>query len=284
MSWYEFKPYVPVGERKAQALLKIRKLTQKGKKLSPVILDGRAIAKTFWGKAWCDNLESYSDYANRLPRGRSYVRNGLVIDLQIGKGKIEAQVMGSDHYHGHIHIEPLSGQVWEKIKRECSGKIDSIVELLRGEFSQSVMAVITRHGEGLFPKPGEIKLDCSCPDWAGLCKHLAAVLYGVGARLDAQPELLFLLRGVDHTELITLAASTGVTVAMGSGTLDANLSEVFGIEIAEAAPAAVEPVPPAKSKPKPKPKKSPVAAKKSVRVAKKKIQAKKVKRVKKRRA
>ena len=261
MSWYSFRPYVSAGERKAKALLKIKKLTQAGKKLSPVTLEGRAIAKTFWGKAWCDNLESYSDYENRLPRGRTYVRNGSVIDLQIGKGKIEAQIMGSDHYHGHIHIAPLSAKAWGKIKTECSGKIDSVIELLRGELSESVMEVITRRDVGLFPKPSEIKLDCSCPDWADLCKHLAAVLYGVGARLDKQPELLFLLRGVDHTELITLAASTTIAGTKGDSTLDANLSEVFGIEIAETAPTAVAPV----RSPKPKSKKSPPRPKKSAR-------------------
>ncbi len=280
MSWYNFPPYVSVGERKAKALLKIKKLSQAGKKLSPITLEGRTIAKTFWGKAWCDNLESYSDYVNRLPRGRTYVRNGSVIDLQVGRGKIEAQIMGSDHYHGHIHIAPLSAEAWETIKTECSGKIDSVIELLRGELSQSVMEVITRRDGGLFPKPSEIKLDCSCPDWADLCKHLAAVLYGVGARLDRQPELLFLLRGVDHTELITLAASTAIGQIKGDSTLEANLSEIFGIEIAEAVSSAVEPVQPTK----PKSKKSAPRPKKSARSPKKQSPAKKPTPVKKRRS
>lgn len=281
MGWYSFTPYVSAGERKAKALLKIKKLTQAGKKLSPVTLEGRAIAKTFWGKAWCDNIESYGDYENRLPRGRTYVRNGSVIDLQISRGKIEAQIMGSDHYHGHIHIAPLSAKAWEKIKSECSGKIDSVIELLRGELSQSVMEVITRRDGGLFPKPSEIKLNCSCPDWAELCKHLAAVLYGVGARLDARPDLLFLLRGVDHMELIAEASSIVAAGTQGDSTFDANLSEIFGIEIAKAAPSTAVPVRP----PKPKTKKSTLRPKKSARGPQKKTSpAKKSKPARKRQA
>jgi uncharacterized Zn finger protein len=186
---------------------------------------------------------------------------------RISRGKIDAQIMGSDHYHGHIHIAPLPAPAWKKIKAECSGKIDSVIELLRGELSQSVMEVITRRDGGLFPKPSEIKLDCSCPDWAELCKHLAAVLYGVGARLDTRPELLFLLRGVDHTELITEATSTVIAGTQGDSTLEANLAEVFGIEIAEAAPLAIVPG----RSPKPKAKKAPPARKKSARAPQKKI-------------
>lgn len=269
MSWYQYPPYVSVAERKAKAMKKIAKLNKAGKKLSPVTIEGRTIAKTFWGKAWCDNLESYSDYENRLPRGRSYVRNGAVLDLQISKGEIKAQIMGSDHYHGHIKIAPLSPDAWQEIKTECSGKIESVIELLRGELSKSVMEVITRRDGGLFPKPAEIKLDCSCPDWAELCKHLAAVLYGVGARLDSQPELLFLLRGVDHTELIAQAASTAIADGKGDATLDSSLSEVFGIEIAEETPSATVPTP-ARKTPAPKIKSSkPAPAKKKKESVKK---------------
>ncbi len=192
--------------------------------------------------------------------------------------------MGSEHYHGHIHIEPLPGKAWNEIKEECSGKIDSLVELLQGKFSKSVMEIISHRTSGLFPKPTEIKLDCSCPDYAGLCKHLSAVLYGVGARLDTQPELLFLLRGVDHTELISAVSATAVTGTASDSGLEANLSEIFGIEIAEAAPAEMKIAPSLKVKAVlPVRKKAPIVAKKKASVkkdkpVKKKAAAKKVRR------
>lgn len=247
MSWdWSYRPYVSVAERRAKAAKHAQKLAKKGTKLSPIAIEGRTIARTFWGQAWCRHLESYSDYANRLPRGRTYVRNGSVIDLQITPGKIVAQVMGSTLYHGTIKIAPLKAERWKAIKADCAGKIDSLVGLLQGRLSDAVMRVITDREKGLFPQPSEIKLECSCPDWADLCKHLAAVLYGVGARLDAQPELLFVLRGVDHLELIGAAADLPA-LAPAAGGIDAldatQLSDVFGIEIApvKIAPASASP-------------------------------------------
>lgn len=235
MFWNSYRPYVSVAQRRAKAAKHAQKLGMKGQALTPVRLEGRTIARTFWGKAWCGHLESFSDYANRLPRGRTYVRNGSVIDLQIAPGKISAMIMGSTLYRGTIAIAPLKPARWKAIKVECAGKIDSLVGLLQGRLSDAVMRVITDRETGLFPQPSEIKLDCSCPDWAELCKHLAAVLYGVGARLDTQPELLFVLRGVDHLELISAAADgpalvAGATTATG-GMDAAEMADVFGIEI-----------------------------------------------------
>src|SRR6202048_743999 len=93
-----WRPYVSVAERRRQAQREMAKLTKKGQTVSPVVIEGRTIVKTFWGKAWCENLERYSDFANRLPRGRTYVRNGSVIDLQITPGEIKAMVSGSEIY------------------------------------------------------------------------------------------------------------------------------------------------------------------------------------------
>src|SRR5687767_1299310 len=197
MSWWDYgdyRPYVSVVERRAQAAREVAKLAKKGRKISPVRIEGRKIAHTFWGKAWCENLESYSDYENRLPRGRTYVRNGSVLDLQIEPGRISALVSGSSLYKIEIGITTLVKSSWQGIKRECAGKIGSLIELLQGKLSQGVMGIITRRPGGMFPAPKEISLTCSCPDWAGMCKHIAAVLYGVGARLDHEPELLFTLR------------------------------------------------------------------------------------------
>ncbi len=247
MSWnYGWRPYVSVAQRRANAARELAKLARKtGKTASPVVLDGRKIASTFWGKAWCDNLEAYSDYANRLPRGRTYIRNGSVVDLQISQGKVTALVSGSELYKIEIKIKPLAASLWKSIQTECAGKIDSLIELLQGKLSSSVMQIVTRPERGLFPAPKEIDLDCSCPDWADLCKHVAASLYGVGARLDQKPELLFLLRGVDPSELISRAsAAEAVRQAVPAEGVpqiaDKELAEVFGIELAAAAPAPVQ--------------------------------------------
>ena len=237
MRWgWSFKPYVSAAEKRRRSQKTVRTLEKKGQKLSPVRIDGRKIAGSFWGKAWCDNLESYSDYENRLPRGRTYVRNGSVLDLQIEAGAVTALVSGSDLYRVKINIKPVGKAAWKSLKAECAGRVGSLMDLLQGRLSTPVMEVITSHENGLFPKPAEISLDCSCPDWADMCKHVAATLYAVGARLDESPEMLFALRGSDHMELIT-AATESVTVETSStadvpDTLSGeNLAEVFGIEI-----------------------------------------------------
>ncbi|MFI5343113.1 MAG: SWIM zinc finger family protein [Chlamydiales bacterium] len=226
--------YVPVAERRRQAANHLDKLRKKGELVNPIVIGGRQIASTFWGKAWCNNLEAYSDYANRLPRGRTYVRNGSVLDLQITQGKVNAQVMGSSLYQVAIEIKPMSQEKWSDLVKACTGKIDSLIELLKGKFSQSVMEIITQKEKGLFPKPQEISMRCSCPDHAGMCKHIAAVLYGVGASLDARPEGLFALRHVDHLELIASTQSVDALVQNQGGEhalKDDELSALFGIEM-----------------------------------------------------
>jgi uncharacterized Zn finger protein len=236
MGWYGFRPYVPVAKRRAKALREVARRAKNGHQVSPVTIDGRKIATTFWGQAWCDNLESYSDYENRLPRGRTYVRNGSVVDLQIKAGKVTALVSGSSLYTVKIDIEALPELSWRALKRDCAGQIGSLVELLQGKLSKGVMERVAQPATGLFPAPKQIKISCSCPDWAGMCKHVAATLYGVGARLDQQPELLFVLRKVDHLELIEQAGaglSTAPRKRRGKSTLaDSELADVFGIEIA----------------------------------------------------
>jgi len=227
---------VPVAQRRARARRYAQQLAKQGQDVTPVEIEGRTIARTFWGKAWCENLESYSDFENRLPRGRTYVRNGSVIDLQIRKGTVAALVSGSEIYEVRISIKSLPARLWKAITRDCSQGIDSLLDLLQGRLSNGVMQRLTRQRDGLFPKPAEIEIRCSCPDWAVLCKHAAAALYGVGARLDEQPELLFTLRDVDHTELISQAvAADNLDAAMGSGdesTLaEEDLSELFGIDL-----------------------------------------------------
>ena len=236
MAWYnDWAPYVPVAERRRRAMRKMESLRKKGVDVQPVQIDGRKIAKTFWGEAWCDHLEAFSDFANRLPRGRTYVRNGSVCHLAVVKGHIEAKVSGSDLYTVQIKIKTLVDKKWKAIKGRCSGQIGSLLELLQGRLSDQVMQVVTDRREGLFPLPGEMSFQCSCPDWASMCKHVAAVLYGVGARLDEKPELLFALRGVNHDELIAADAEKAVAAATSRGKskrmATTEIGEVFGIDL-----------------------------------------------------
>ena len=229
-----FPEYVPVAERRLQAEKEAQKMAKKGQKTNPVVIKGRKIAETFWGKAWCDSLESYSDYENRLPRGRTYVRNGSVIDLQITSGKVNALVMGSSLYKIAITMSPMPDKKWSQLVKACSGKIESLIELLQGKFSKAVMEIITQPKQGLFPHPKEIKLSCSCPDWADMCKHVAAALYGVGAILDHKPEYLFTLRQVDHLDLIAqvdINQSLMNVKDKREQVADDDLSSLFGIEM-----------------------------------------------------
>jgi len=255
--FYGWRPHVPVATRRLAALREMEKLRQKGHAVAPVVIQGRTIAKTFWGRSWCQNLEGYSDFSNRLPRGRTYVRNGSVVDLQIAPGRIDARVAGSKLYTVLVQVAALPKARWSTLCSGCAGSIDSLVELLAGRFSNGVMDRVCRQRTGLFPSPSEIKLACSCPDWATMCKHVAAVLYAIGARLDEKPDLLFTLRRVEAQDLIAKAGD-GLTLsrrgpAAGRVLRDEGLSELFGIEMAEAprGKAARPAVAPRKKQPAP---------------------------------
>lgn len=231
--------YVSVAEKRRRAEKKVAELKKQGRSIAPVKIERRTIAKSFWGQSWCRNLEHYSDFASRLPRGRSYVRNGSVVDLQIGKGEVTAIVSGSELYRIKIAISPVAAHRWRAICRDCAGTIDSLVELLQGRLAKGVMDRVCREGDGLFPAPNEIKLSCSCPDWADMCKHVAAALYGVGARLDQKPQLLFVLRGVDENELLAGAGQELPLKRTASGAAkvldDGDVAALFGLEMAETA-------------------------------------------------
>jgi uncharacterized Zn finger protein len=236
MSYFGWTPYVPVAKRRAKAQKQLEKMKKKGLNVQPVQLTGRKIADSFWGKGWCDHMESFSDYANRLPRGRTYVRNGSVCHLEIHSSHIKAIVSGSQLYNVSITITPLMKKKWDAVKHSCTGRIGSLIDLLRGKLDRGVMEVVSDRKEGLFPLPGEMKFDCDCPDWADMCKHVAAALYGVGARLDHSPEMLFLLRGVNHEELVDVTAT--VTDVAKAGTsrrriAATGIADVFGIDLAE---------------------------------------------------
>ncbi|MCH9680178.1 MAG: hypothetical protein K0V04_01990, partial [Deltaproteobacteria bacterium] len=207
-----------------------------GRDPEPVSGEGRTFVATFWGKAWCANLERYRDYANRLPRGRTYLRKGLVLDLAIDRGQVTALVMGSELYEVRVKIGAVAAKRWGALRKACAGGLSSVVELLGGRISDDVMEAVTAAGTGLFPEPQDIELDCSCPDWATMCKHVAAALYGVGVRLDQQPDLLFVLRGVDPEQLVGSTNELVREVAF-ERQLSGDLSDIFGVHISDAQPS-----------------------------------------------
>ena len=233
MSRWGWTPYVPVAQRRAKTQKELDRLRKIGMRLHPVEIEGRTIARSFWGKGWCSHLESFSDYANRLPRGRTYIRNGSVCHLEIREGEIHALVSGSELYSVQLTVATLPAARWAGIKERCTGRVGSILELLQGRLSAEVMAVVADRTDGLFPLPGELQLDCSCPDWASMCKHVAAVLYGVGHRLDAEPGLLFTLRGVDAEELISAPFNLldSHPDARADTLEDEMLADLFGIDL-----------------------------------------------------
>ncbi|MDB5335373.1 MAG: hypothetical protein JWN70_992 [Planctomycetaceae bacterium] len=282
----DWAPYVPVAQRKAQAIKQVAQLAKKeNRQPSPVKLEDRKFATTFWGQAWCDNLGAYSDFSNRLPRGATYVRNGSVVDLVINSGSIKAIVAGSEVYTVKITIAGVAKPAWKKIKQECSASIESLLDLLAGKFSDGAMKTLTQKGTGLFPSPREIKMDCSCPDYSYCCKHIAAVMYGVGNRLDMQPELLFLLRDVDHRELVSEAMADGnldreLSTGQEQALAGVDLGDLFGIDLestnetGKAKATKAKTVKVSKTKPvtqktvKSRPKQTSVASKKSTKQAK----------------
>jgi len=237
---FEFPPYVSTAERHLLRQRVAARFAARAGELSPVVIDGHKIAHTFWGNAWCDNLERYSDFANRLPRGRSYVRSGAVIDLRVEPGHVVARVAGSDVYKVEVSVAAMPAAQWKALCRDCAGAIDSVVALLQGALPAAVIARLYERERGLFPSPRQIAFRCSCPDRATMCKHVAAVLYGIGSRLDQRPELLFVLRRVDQEELVARAGvhlERGARPPASNRLLEAaDLSELFGIEISSAAP------------------------------------------------
>jgi uncharacterized Zn finger protein len=238
MSW---APYVPVAKRREKALKKKAQLKKKGHSIRPIEIEGRTIAHSFWGKAWCTHMESFCDLDNRLTRGRTYVRNGSVCHLDIKKGEINAMVSGNSVYNVTIQIKPLLQEKWDHIKQTCLGKVSSLLDLLSGTLSDGVMEVVVHPKDGLFPLTQEFSLNCDCPDWASMCKHVAAVLYGVGSRLDTDPAQLFILRGVDFEELIDInEAITSVTSTISSRRKimdDDSFGDLFGIDMVQTSPS-----------------------------------------------
>jgi uncharacterized Zn finger protein len=257
--------YQDVEEQKKRLQREIAKRQKRGEKFEalPAPAGQKKLSTTFWGQAWCRNLESYQVYESRLPRGRSYLRQGKVYNLEIEPGKLSAVVAGSELYDTSITIQPLPKKQWQQIVESSAGQVGSMLDLLAGKLGDGLMKVLTDPDGGLFPKPKEIRFNCSCPDHADMCKHISAVLYGVGVMLDTKPELLFTLRNVDQAELLSNASSAAITdLSATTGDLaGADLSAIFGIDLS----AEVMPEPPAAKKAVKKAAKKKVAAKKAVK-------------------
>ena len=251
MSWYY---YEDAREQKAALLRKLESRKKKGEKFEAISVPSgtRKLATTFWGKAWCDHLESHSDYEHRLPRGRSYLRQGNVYNLSIEPGVVTASVAGSSLYEISVKIQPLAKGAWKSIKDDCAGKVASLLDLLGGKFGDGVLRAVTDAERGLFPKPKEIRLSCTCPDHADMCKHVAAVLYGVGVKLDADPNLFFVLRSVDPSELLTGAAHDTLDKAQGADAALSreDLSALFAIDLGPGLPAPAVAPPPVPASPR----------------------------------
>lgn len=225
------------AELKQKADVSVRNAKKKGTVLEPVVIHGRAIAKSWWGSSWCENLERYADYENRLDRGKRYVRTGSVIDLKIEKGKLSARVQGTRRtpYKIEVRISPLSEEKCQAIIEKCGRKIQNLEELLKGSFPEELKELFSGQG-GLFPTPKEIAFSCSCPDWALMCKHVAAVLYGVGARLDETPSLFFTLRGIEMERFIDVTIANRVEAMLANADQpserimdSADITALFGI-------------------------------------------------------
>ncbi len=274
MGYYDgyggFPRYVSVAEKRARARRKLEQLKKKHPGIRPVTIAGNTLVHTWWGKAWNGNLGKYADYANRIGRGRSYLRHGAVLDLQIKPGQVNALVQGSQGspYRVTIKIKPVSAPVWKEIKTACAGQLASLQELLAGRFPKGLAELFTAKGSGLFPSPQEIDFHCSCPDYAYMCKHVAAVLYGIGTRLDEDPGLFFVLRQMKMDDLIAQTVrdkSESLLKRAKKKTSrvieDADLGDVFGIEMqsgptqadegSRASPRAQPKVPQKKSRKKP---------------------------------
>jgi uncharacterized Zn finger protein len=232
MAWFQ---YESTFEKKQRMERELRKRAAQGEVLTPLELSAnkRKIAGTFWGRSWCQHIESYRDYENRLPRARSYLRQGSVFNLEVEQGKIRAQVAGSTLYDVEITIKPMEEKAWAGIQQACAGQVGSLLDLLGGQLGSGVMAVISDKERGLFPSPREIRFNCSCPDYASLCKHSGAVLYGVAVKFDADPALFFRLRGVDPSELLASGADQTLSPAAEAALDGEDLSALFGIDFGQ---------------------------------------------------
>ena len=228
---------IPVEELRRKARESAGKARKKGQELEPVIVKDKKIWRSWWGQAWCVNLEQYADYSSRLDRGKRYVRSGAVIDLKVQKGRIEARVQGTRKtpYKVEVRISPMTEEQCQKIIQKCGKKIENMEALIQGSIPEELKEIFTG-ADGLFPTPREISFSCSCPDWALMCKHVAAVMYGIGVRVDENPFFFFELRGIDVERFIDVTLENKVEAMLENASrpssriiTDEDAWQIFGL-------------------------------------------------------
>ena len=246
MSWYggygygDYYRQPTMAELGQKARASAAQLERKGRMLTPALVEGRTIARTWWGKAWVSNIERYADFSNRVGRGKRYVRAGCVIDLQVSKSRIEAVVQGSRKkpYEVSVYIEPMGDEAFAALLERCSTRADSLESLVAGDFPQEMKNQLTAGRDGIFPAPALVRFDCSCPDSALMCKHIAAAIMGVAPLLDANPLLLFELRGINTQDLVKRSVEQKLNLMLANADApsprildvsDDELTRLFGV-------------------------------------------------------
>lgn len=207
MAYYNrFPAYQTIDELKTKNIKKKKTYLKKHPDASPIVLEGK-LGKTWWGKSWNQNLERYADYENRLGRGKKYIKAEAILDFHIEEGRIYGEIAGSGRkiYNVDISIDTIDEQDWKQIQKVCGRRIDSLEQLLAGQFPNELKDIFFVKDHGLFPSSSQIHIYCDCPDYARLCKHAAAFLYATSIALDNNPTLFFELRGISMDAFINKA-------------------------------------------------------------------------------
>jgi uncharacterized Zn finger protein len=183
---------------------------------------GEIGGETWWSQRWIRVLKSF-DMGARLDRGRSYARKGQVISIEIQKGMVRARVQGTRQkpYAVEIHLPQLSDGEWDSVTDVMASQALFAAKLLAGEMPGTIEDAFFEAGTSLFPKSKEeLETDCSCPDWANPCKHIAAVYYLLAEQFDEDPFFIFLLRGRTKDEIIEILRAKRTKTAPDEGTIE----------------------------------------------------------------
>ncbi len=223
----DYSPRLSIKQLAALAAERLATLCADGAELHPIVNSTRKLAANFWGSAWMKHLARCEAGGLCLAPGRSLLRHGCVLDLNIGPGLITALVSADELYEVNLRIEPLADEQLECLRNACCGRIDSLVSLLEGKVDSAVLEILCAPDGGLLPEPADWHMSCSCPDWAEPCSHAAAAIYAAGVLIDADPMLLFRLRSIDPASLMTAPSIPVIEPAFDADAL----SSAFGIEL-----------------------------------------------------
>lgn len=225
----DYTPRMPVARLATLAAERLRELQSNGAELCPVVNKSRKLATNYWGAAWMRHLARCEAGGLNLAPGRSLLRHGSVLDLRLSQGKIAALVSADELYEVELSITPLDDERLEHLKKACYGNIASCVALLEGKVDADVLNMLCADETGVLPEPADWHMYCSCTDWSEPCAHAAAAVYAAGCLIDAEPGLLFTLRGIDVSAL--LPSEQPLQLASDASFDAAALSATFGIDI-----------------------------------------------------